>query len=152
LREEDREQFADDAQPGQHKDVDRRMRIEPEKMLEEQRLPSDIFAARIVERVERHPQRALEREHQKGLADQLVAVSYEAGRQDRPAEDWHAEERHSLGRIISMVTMMLSDPKIEERPSKMLEKNAADSRQAAGSSGGIGGPARIPAEEHAQQQ
>jgi hypothetical protein len=70
---EDRQQLADDAQAGQHENVDRRVAVEPEEMLEKHRVAQAVeqgcaHRARVKEA---HAQGPLGGNHQEAETDEL---------------------------------------------------------------------------------
>ena len=90
LAAERRHQLADHAHGRQHHDVHRRMRIEPEQVLEQHR----IAAARRIEEAEvEHPLRG---DEQRGYGDDRRAEDVDqACRVGRPQEQRHLEPRHA---------------------------------------------------------
>ena len=77
FREKVRDQFADNAHSRQDHDVDRRMRIEPEHMLEQDRVAAD-------RRIENSDMRD----------------TFKRQQQDRDRDDRRAEDHHEAGRVM----------------------------------------------------
>ena len=90
LRANGRDELADDAHARQHHDVDGRVRVEPEQVLEEHRVAAD----RRVEDAD--AQHALERQQQDRDRDDRRAEDHDqAGRVVRPDEERQPEPRHA---------------------------------------------------------
>ena len=87
------DELRDDAHPRQHHDVDGRVRVEPEQVLEEHRIAAD----RRVEDAD--AQHALEGEQQDRDRDDRRPQDHDqAGRVVRPHEERQPEPRHARAR------------------------------------------------------
>ncbi len=150
LAGEDGQQFADNAQAGQHEDIDRRVGVEPEEMLEENR----VAAHRRVK--EAHAQCALGHHHQEAEPINWVAVNWIRLVAKTAQQKMGMRKRlMPLGRMGRMVTSRLMEPKNRrktDRKDAQKEELVADG--ATGAQGRIGSPAGVPAAEKdaAEQQ
>jgi hypothetical protein len=87
---EDRQDLADDAHRGQHHDVDRRVRVEPEDVLVEDRVAA---VARVEERT---AVIAVDEQHDQGARQHRGREQPEdRGHENGPDHDRHPEERHA---------------------------------------------------------
>ena len=112
LAREARDDLAHDAHRRQHHDVDRRVRVEPEQVLEEER----IAAERRIEDADL--EHALDRDqHQRHREHRRRQHQDDARRVDRPDEERQPEPASCPARAcVCTVTMKLSPVRIDEKP------------------------------------